>query len=502
MPAVTPARKSRKCDFRAWVEGGSATGSHIFETSRTARPSWTAVLFVATVISATSVPTAARASRDCGGGRPYRAVLRGLVDEPDVFRSLDDIPAAAQEALAAARALPFSVSVVALGKGVHRSHVLTVRRLSQSGIFAAADLRPGALAAPHASVTVEIIHDHGAAPRRRQVLFSVGGTRYRAKLEIAAPPGPAPEPRILVHGEWQEEAMGWRTGARHLRSTAHAVDEAAGAHLAAPERERWAAATRLALPLEHNRTVPAADRAALAEVQDTVTTVSDPENSARIRQVLPEGAFIRAIVETPSPRTQEILVTVGDRHYRLSRELPGTGEGPRTWHTPLTEAAATWALGGRRYEALTPEIRGYLYSPAAVGETVVMPTGARFARVSDPAFDALGPAWRDESTGLIWSERLPSKQINHEEATAFCRGHGARLPTRTEFEAWGRALGISRAVRNHLFPGVQAGNFLSSSVSPYDSNLAFGFDGEYGHIIYEYYERSYSSAYYAVRCVR
>ena len=36
-PQLPPAvRKSRKCYFRAWVEG-SATGSHIFETSRTAR---------------------------------------------------------------------------------------------------------------------------------------------------------------------------------------------------------------------------------------------------------------------------------------------------------------------------------------------------------------------------------------------------------------------------------------------------------------------------------
>ena len=190
---------------------------------------------------------------------------------------------------------------------------------------------------------------------------------------------------------------------------------------------------------------------------------------------------------------------MGDRHYRLSRELLGASEGPRAWHSLLAEAAATWALSGRRYEAITFDIHNYLFSPAAVDETVVMPTGARFRRVSDPAFDALGPAWRDEATGLIWSERGPRDRMTHSEAEVHCRSLGARLPTKTEFEAWGRALGAGGGgLLNHLFPGAQQGYFWSSSVhADYD---AYIFHGGIGDVYYDVSSSGYD--HFAVRCVR
>ena len=449
----------------------------------------------------------------CRSAGVYRTAAREIALESTYFRSFDAIPADARQALERTRVIAFPLTGVRgaadLSIRVHMSHVLTMGAMSRAGQLAAPDLRPGPLptASTRHPVVIELIHDSGATPRIREVLFTISGTRYRARMELVPTPGAPPagaEPRILVAGEWFERGSAWREGERQLSRTVMPLEEL-WRQIPSHESAHWREAGRLVVPMEHNRPMPApmpdGDRAALEALVRTgiLTTVT-----AALRQwlsvptVLPGNILVRAVVEnnTVRPAVREVLLTVGDRPYRFNVEREGdliSREDFMVWVPPQAAffiARDRWVGGGRRYQDLTPALRAYLNGHNVEGETVVMPNGTRFTRAS-------GGAWLDEHTGLIWSE-ASRETMNLVDAVAYCRSRGGELPSGPQIKEWTRSLGKDAAGElPDLFSYNQYRQFWSSRVHP-DSYDAYAFVGRTGYV--GLFSRA-SSDNYAVRCV-
>ncbi len=76
--------------------------------------------------------------------------------------------------------------------------------------------------------------------------------------------------------------------------------------------------------------------------------------------------------------------------------------------------------------------------------TIISSTGAKF--VQDKSIAEFGNAYRDEATGIIWSE-LSNKDgslysVTLDEAKDYCKSKNASIPTLDEVEALSRRLGF------------------------------------------------------------
>ena len=120
----------------------------------------------------------------------------------------------------------------------------------------------------------------------------------------------------------------------------------------------------------------------------------------------------------------------------------------------------------------------------AVGFKCRTSKGAIYERV---ARDNFGESWKD-SDGLIWSDYIGSH--SQRDAVSSCLRLSGKLPAPADFKR-GEANGF-----REVLPNMKDRWFWSSSVHPYDSDNAYGFNGYIGDI--DYYNRIYNNS---VRCV-
>lgn len=157
----------------------------------------------------------------------------------------------------------------------------------------------------------------------------------------------------------------------------------------------------------------------------------------------------------------------------------------------LTRAMGTRQVVAQNYRDAT--------RTEAVPLRVRMPTGRVFTQVNEPAFQRLGISWRDENTGLVWSQAIEGN-MDSERATAACANFGGRLPSISELGTWVSHLGRSNNQLNSLFPRDARFFWSSSHVfgsSYYYVRFMSGVSGETGG--YDGYRNNY---YHGARCVR
>jgi hypothetical protein len=91
------------------------------------------------------------------------------------------------------------------------------------------------------------------------------------------------------------------------------------------------------------------------------------------------------------------------------------------------------------------------------------------------------------------------RKMNHDQAVAYCRDQGARLPTKEEYEALGRAMGRDergKGYQRNLIPEMEDRWFWSSLYGLGD-DFAYYFYGNFGSVGYVFRNGIYGS----VRCV-
>jgi len=142
-------------------------------------------------------------------------------------------------------------------------------------------------------------------------------------------------------------------------------------------------------------------------------------------------------------------------------------------------------------------------------ETRTTKTGHVFTR--DTSHPKLGEAWRDPH-GLIWGDIAKNEDgsvrlMDHKDATDYCAGIGAKLPSKEHFIRLGQYMGAKLGGKEGYIAQPVIANLVtsttswSSSFSTYPSpssaqNFPYTFDGQWGDITdhYRYHE-------YSVRCV-
>jgi hypothetical protein len=112
----------------------------------------------------------------------------------------------------------------------------------------------------------------------------------------------------------------------------------------------------------------------------------------------------------------------------------------------------------------------------------------------NPAFANLGNMY--EAAGLIWSGVAP-RTMNWQDSINYCAalGGGARLPIADEYRALSRAMSPGGVYNANLLPDTRRKWFWSSS--PYNADLGFYFNGNFGNV-----DEGYCYYSYSVRCVR
>ncbi len=100
---------------------------------------------------------------------------------------------------------------------------------------------------------------------------------------------------------------------------------------------------------------------------------------------------------------------------------------------------------------------------------------------------------QDMTSGLVISTEIKSP-VNHYEATNYCSAKGQRLPTREEFLAL-ENLGFREAFSRDMADKY----FWSSSVRPFNVDVAYFFNGYYGDVVSVF--RGSRGRYGSARCV-
>lgn len=131
--------------------------------------------------------------------------------------------------------------------------------------------------------------------------------------------------------------------------------------------------------------------------------------------------------------TRTLLVTVNDRRYRIRVELAAQADVGHVggYRDPARRADSVW-MAIIPWHDLSEMERNKLRSHDALGVTVETTKKHLFTRVEHEKLDQIGVgvSFRDEETGLVWSSPTKEK-MSQAEAKAYCRGHGAELPTMT-----------------------------------------------------------------------